>query len=191
MGPSEIAVIITVVVLLGKEFINWYKSSGRNQLMNFNENVRLDREINRELKTLVDVTGANRCSIVKYHNGTETFDNFSLNYASMTHEETDDITSKLIEKFQKVPLSLFSEALLNLLKNPEKFSIVDANESEPGIMQSGWNVQRSYNFMLSDKLSNGILCVAYTQTAPDLSREKILLCKATAYKINVLLNKKG
>lgn len=188
---GEIGIILAVFVIhLLKEGFKWYKSTGRTQLLNFNKNVTIDNEINRELQTLTDRIDANRCSIIKYHNGIESFDGCSFTYATMTHETVDQNTTKMIEKFQKIPLSLFSESLVKLSHSPSKYIIIDSDDSNSGIMQAGWNVKRTYNFMLNEKLSTGILCCAYTEQPKELTEEQILEIKSVAYKINVLLDKK-
>lgn len=186
---GEIIVIILIIgTTLLKDFYKWYKSSGK--LRFFNQNIELDVNIKEELKFIVNKFGFNRVSIVKYHNGTESFDGFSFNYATITHEEVDDITVGIISEFQKIPLTSFSEVLKDIKDSPNKYNVLDSDSTHSGIMQAGWNVIQSWNFMLSDRISDGIICCAMTQIPNSLSEADIREIKSVVYKVNLLLNKR-
>lgn len=181
-----IAIVITANFM--RELRAYYKSKGK--IFYFNENLEVDVQIQKELKHIVDKYGFNRASIIKYHNGMESFDGFSFNYATMTHEETDDGTAKMLDRFQKIPLTSFAEALKLLKDSPEHYHVVNSDHSNPGIMQAGWHVKQSWNFMLSDRISSGIVCLAMSYSAKSLTDEQILEIRSVVYKINMLMNKK-
>lgn len=182
------AVLLIILITFMKDGYQWYKTNGK--LRFFNQNIELDVQIQKELKYLVDKMGFNRCSIIKYHNGTESFDGFSFNYATMTHEATDDVTVSLLGEFQKVPITSFADSLKELKDSDERYHVINSDNSSSGIMQAGWNVDQSWNFMLSDRIFDGVVCCAMTHGKKELSAAEILEVRAVAYKINHLLNKR-
>lgn len=183
-----IAVLAVIGVMFLKDFLTWYKNNGK--LKFFDNNIEIDMQIKRELKYVVDKIGFNRVSVIKYHNGTESFDGFSFNFATMTHEEVDDITVRILKDFQKIPLTSFTEVLYNLKNTDDRYVVVKSDGSNSGIMQAGWNVEQSYNFLLSDRVSDGIICCANTHIHTELTQQQILEIRAIAYKINLLLSKR-
>lgn len=182
-----ISVILIIILYFLKDFKDWYKVRRKKSF--FNQNVELDILIEKDLSYITDKYSFNRVSIIKYHNGTESFDNFSFNFASMTHERTDNTTQSVIKDFQRVPLTSFSHVLVDLKKSKEGMVILTSDDSSQGVMQSGWGVTQSHNFMLTDKVSDGIICCVVTHGTLELSTHDVTDIKSIAYRINMLLEK--
>lgn len=182
-----ISILLITTLYFLKDLKEWYKVWRKKNF--FNQNVELDIKVEEELAIVVAKFGFNRVSIIKYHNGSESFDNFSFNFASMTHEKTDPSTKSIVKEFQRVPLASYAPVLKKLKESKDGVVRVESDSTTPGVMQGGWGIVESWNFMLTDRVADGILCCVSVHDKMELTPEEIAELRSITYKINVYLER--
>lgn len=104
---ESVALIIVVLSIFVKKFIEWYKlfkSSNKNKM---EDNTKKMEKIYEKLIECRLTFGACRVSINQFHNGEYFFSEDSIVKMSMTHETTDESTAKISINYQSVLASMY------------------------------------------------------------------------------------
>lgn len=178
-------VIATVAPYIATWISKKFKKDEEAKIFIHNTEYRaLINEVLVEIRTIV---GANRVSIIEYHNGNTAINGLPFNYSSMTYEKSDNTTREILLNYQKVPISPICELLLDLHNSPAGYMRVGQDYERESVVELGnyYGVKTSYIFRIGDHIKYGTVHVSWvadenatlTEEELDLVHLKVLYIK--------------
>jgi hypothetical protein len=157
----------------------------------FVQNTEIRSKINEILIEIRALVGANRVSIIEYHNGIVSTSGLPFNYASMTYESTDFVTKESIMSFQKIPTSPISKLLMSIHNCKNSYLRVGPDYSDNNIVlfNKFYGVETSYIFKISDHIKDGILTVNWVHEDTELDEDEIEQIVLKTKYIQQMMNK--
>lgn len=147
--------------------------------------------INEALVDIRATVGANRVSLVEYHNGNTTINGLPFNYASMTYEKTDSTTKDLITAYQKIPISQLCEVLLEIQNSPEGYIKIGQDYANKAIVELNnyYGVETMYIFRIGSHIKYGTIHLMWINEDPELTEEELDKVHFKVMYINDLMSK--
>lgn len=183
------AIIATLAPYIG----SWIKNKlGRQEEAKaFVHNAHYRALINEVLVEIRTLAGANRAAIVEYHNGSVAINGLPFNYASMTYEKTDNVTKDIMLHYQRVPISIRAELLLEVHNSKDSFVKVDDKYSNIAVkdLNKYFGVETCYIFRITDHVKDGTVHLMWSSENAELSDEQIYLVKLKVMYIRELISK--
>jgi len=191
---ESLGVVIGAIIATTVPYIAaWIKSKlKKNQEGSFFiKNTECRAKINEVLIEIRAITGANRVSIVEYHNGNTAINGLPFNYASMTYEKTDQNTRGKMAGFQKVPISPISELLLDLHESDSGVVKVSEDYKHPGIVEffKYHGSITAYIFRIGDHVKYGSVELTWVSEEVTLTDEEVETLHYKIWYINDLMSK--
>lgn len=148
--------------------------------------------INEVLVEIRATVGANRVSVVEYHNGNVAINGLPFNYSSMTYEKSDNTTREILMNYQKVPISPICELLLDLHNSPTGHVRVGQDYERESVVEMGnyYGVKTSYIFRIGDHIKYGTVHISWVNDENVvLTDEELHTLHLKVRYINELMNK--
>lgn len=148
--------------------------------------------INEVLVEIRATVGANRVSIIEYHNGNVAINGLPFNYSSMTYEKSDNTTREILLNYQKVPISPICELLLDLHNSQEGYVRVGQDYQRESVVELGnyYGVKTSYIFRIGNHIKYGTVHVSWVNDEEaTLTEEELNIVHLKVLYINELMNK--
>lgn len=171
----------------------WIKSkwSKNEEANSFIHNTEYRVQINEVLVEIRTLVGANRVSIVEYHNGNAAINGLPFNYASMTYEKDDQTTREMMMNFQKVPISPTCELLLDIHNSAQGYVRVGKDYKHKDVVEFNryYGVESAYIFRIGDHIKYGTVQLMWIGEDADLEPEEIEEVHYKVMYINELMKK--
>lgn len=189
---NNIGLIIGVALAyLVKEGYLYLKKEAakRKKPQDFLKSISIGLEVNRCLNDLRVLLGANSCHVLKYHNGKVSFDGVEFKYVSMLYESTDGSTVPLINEFQNLPASQFSELMFEI-HTKGSVSVGHNDNTHIGRLHRAYKIHSSYKFRIGDSITKGSISVNYYNREYTLTKWQIQMVMDAVVKIESLMSRK-
>ena len=190
-----IVILIAFLAALSPQIKTWiddFKTRRSKKDINiFSDNLLIRGKIQRILVRIRSLVGANRVSLLEYHNSQYSLSGLPFDFCSMTYEDTDDKTKELITTFQRFPVSQVAEMLLRLNDSKHgftKYSTVNPDESSAYVIKA-YGITSSIDFRLGNNVKEGVLSLSWSEEDKRLTSEQIQEVKAEISNINLNLSK--
>ena len=181
------------IVIVTPYIITWIdKRLNKNKEgKNFILNTSIRAKINEVLIEIRAHTGANRVSIIEYHNGNISTNGLPFNFSSMTYESVDYTTKEQILEFQKIPISPISKFLINIHNHPEKYIKIDTDFSDQEIIRLNklYGIYTNYTFKIGDHIKDGVINISWVFEDITLTEEEIEFILTKIIRIHELMSK--
>lgn len=186
---ENIGLLLSVILIqVTPKIIEYFKKQRRND--NFSYTLDLKKEIQHEIDELRATIGANRISILEYHNGVQSLSGMPFDYVSMTYESTDNITKDIIMDFQRIPISTVVPIIQKLDKEDIFIRTTDNDSDEKiAVINKSFGQKTNYVFKLNNSLKHGVLKIVWSKEYVDLSNEQLFHIRTGIFKINLLMDK--
>lgn len=131
-------------IYLEKLKVNLNKKQPDNLVEN---RLKIDEEINHLLERVLLKTGADRISILEFHNGDKNLSGMPFIKLTNTYEVCDKDTPSQQSDYINLPCSLFSKFIDKVLKN--KYVLIDVNNDNSNFLSitmallKKWNVKKA------------------------------------------------
>lgn len=191
---KAVGVIIGGIVATVTPFIvAWIKKkfNKEEEGKSFIHNAEYRVKINEALVEIRTLLGANRVSVVEYHNGNTAINGLPFNYASMTYEKSDLTTKEVMMNFQKVPISPTCELLLDVHTSDEGYVKVNKSYRHQDVVEfyKYYGIETVYVFRIGDHIKYGTLQIMWIQEHEDLDSDDLQELHYKVMYINSLMNK--
>jgi hypothetical protein len=171
----------------------WIKSKwNKNEQANsFIHNTEYRVQINEVLVEIRAIVGANRVSIVEYHNGNAAINGLPFNYASMTYEKDDQTTREMMMNFQKVPISPTCELLLDVHSSNQGYVRVGKDYKHKDVIEFNkyYGIESAYIFRIGDHIKYGTVQLMWIGDDITLEPEAVEEVHYKVMYINELMKK--
>lgn len=158
-------IIGATIIALAPTVTKWWEKKSKVIFGRFNKNIETRLKIKEILTELLHRFQAQRVAIFNYHNGDYSRSGFPFDYVSIVYEQVDHNTVPLIENFQKLPISMFTELLDTIVRNEKSGFVMQSVETETGdaLMQlKAFGVNTGYYFILTPKTQDGVLTLSFS-----------------------------
>jgi len=186
-----LVVLAAFIAAMSPQIKIWIEDFNNRDKDTFADNLVIREKIRRILVRIRSVSGANRVSILEYHNSQYSLSGLPFDFCSMTYEDTDDKTKELITTFQKFPISPAAEMLLRLNDSKIGHTKDSSTSNDISISQviRSWGTTTAINFRLGNNVKEGVLCLSWSDIDADLTDEQYLQIKSEILSININLEK--
>lgn len=187
--PIIVALITYTISPILIEYFKNRKKPKNNSNIYFTKVLQIKQKINELLIEIRLISGANRVSLIEFHNGGQSLSALPFYHASMMYETTDIQTKELISRFQKIPISLISKMLLNMLESNKIFYLNNkSNKNNVSEFYKSFGIDKLLNVLLTNNIQNGMLSINWDDDI-DVNIDEILeKINPKIYSINLLLN---
>jgi len=157
----------------------------------FLSNTQCRTWINEALVDIRATVGANRVSLVEYHNGNTTINGLPFNYASMTYEKTDSTTKDLLTTYQKIPISQLCEVLLEIHNSLDGYIKIGQDYANKTIVELNnyYGVETMYVFRIGSHIKYGTVHLMWINEDPELTEEDLDKVHFKVMYINDLMSR--
>jgi hypothetical protein len=157
-----------VVVALAPTISDWWKNKSRDIFNRFDKNVKIRLKIKETTKEILNRFQAQRVVIFNYHNGDYSKSGIPFDYVSIIYETTDSNTTPIMQNFQKLPISLFTTMLNDIVDNQSvgylKHCIDEENIDEETKQQMiAYGTHTVYHFIFSNQAKDGVISVNFVR----------------------------
>lgn len=154
-------------------------------------NTNIRAKINEVLIEIRAHVGANRVSIIEYHNGNVSTNGLPFNYSSMTYESVDFTTKEQIIDFQKIPISPISKLLIDIHNCNKTYLKIGPDFSDEEVIKLNkfYGITTNYSFKIGDHIKDGVINVSWVFEDTTLSEEEIEFISIRARHIQDLMSK--
>jgi hypothetical protein len=185
-------IIALITYTISPILITYFKKKIKpkeNTNLYFTKVLQIKQKINELLIEIRILSGANRVSLIEFHNGGQSLTLLPFYHASMMYETTDIHTKELISRFQKIPISLISKMLLNMLESNKIFNNSDNSDlKEINEFYKSFGIEKLLNILLTNNIQNGMLSINWDKDV-ELNIDDVLeKINPKIYSINLLLN---
>lgn len=171
----------------------WIKSkwSKNEEANSFIHNTEYRVQINEVLVEIRAIVGANRVSIIEYHNGNAAINGLPFNYASMTYEKDDQTTREMMMNFQKVPISPTCELLLDVHNTEQGYVRVGRDYKHKDVVEFNryYGIESAYIFRIGDHIKYGTVQLMWIGDDITLEPEEVEQVHYKVMYINELMKK--
>jgi hypothetical protein len=136
------------LINLGLDFLKSKLDINQFEQRNFDKKIEIDYNIQLILTKALAETSGNRITVMEYHDHIKNIGHVSSYYMTCVHEVYKDGLFPISSKLDKIPTSLVSKFLLDLIRNP----YVIINEANFGQSEEG-------NILLIAQAEKQALCV--------------------------------
>jgi len=173
--------------------INWLKAHlNKNKEGNsFLQNTTTRAKINEALIEIRAHVGANRVSLVEFHNGNISTNGLPFNYSSMTYETVDFTTKEAMMSSQKLPISPISKLLLDIhsCKNTHLRIGPDFPDEKIVTLNKYYGIETNYIFKIGNHIKDGIINVSWIYEDTVLTDEEVEFISLKVKYIHELMSK--
>lgn len=182
-----------IIATVTPYIVTWAKKKfdKHGEAKSFLHNAEYRVQINEVLVEIRTLVGANRVSIVEYHNGNAAINGLPFNYASMTYEKADQTTREMMMNFQKVPISPTCELLLDVHNSKEGYVRVGQDYKHEDVVEFNhyYGIQSAYIFRIGDHIKYGTVQLIWIGEDVTLDPEEIEEVHYKVMYINELMKK--
>jgi cell division protein FtsL len=154
-----------------------------------------DEKLNTLLRSILDYYKCDRVVLFQIHNGL-TFYNSGKSFqrTSVTNEVTSSGTSPVIQKYQSIPISVFSDFITDISSVGRTLMVPDVNNEKrvavKGILEStGVKSEYSVGIWTEDNKLIGALSLDFVKERKDLSKEDLMYLVDKAKMVSLFLMK--
>lgn len=157
-------VLGAAAIVLAPHVTKWWQKKSKTMFDNFNKNAAARHELKELMREVLHRFQAQRVAVFNYHNGDYSKSGFPFDYVSAVYEVTDRNTQPIIERFQKLPISMFTESLTEIIKNEARgVTVTDRNSpAEVRSQMEDYGFSTVYHFGLTQKALDGVVSVCFT-----------------------------
>jgi hypothetical protein len=171
---SQIVILLVAIFARGikgfiEKKINYSPKTNKKRL-------EAEKKVQHILDNIVERLDLCRASIISYHNGNKDFNGIGFNNATMRFESLsrNRPIDKIITKFQSIPVSTVVDMLVDLNRSTIGYVIHNSEgDSESSHTAKFYGVNKAYNFLLGQEVSEGVLSLVFTEPNRNLSPEQI------------------
>lgn len=182
-----------ILATIAPYIATWIKTkwSKHEEANSFIHNAEYRVQINEVLVEIRTIVGANRVSIVEYHNGNAAINGLPFNYASMTYEKDDQTTREMMMNFQKVPISPTCELLLDVHNSDQGYVRVGKDYKHKDVIEFNkyYGVESAYIFRIGDHIKYGTVQLMWIGDDVTLEPEEVEQVHYKVMYINELMKK--
>ena len=157
----------------------------------FIQNTSYRAKINEALIEIRAYVGANRVSIVEYHNGIVSTNGLPFNYSSVTYENVDFTTREIMMDQQKLPISPVSKLLSDIHNCTKNYLRIGSDVKEQKIvtMNKYYGIETNYIFKIGNHIKDGIVNVSWVHEDAALTDEEIEFISLKVKYIHEIMKK--
>lgn len=173
--------------------VKWVKSrvDKEKEGKSFIQNTSYRAKINEALIEIRAYVGANRVSIVEYHNGIVSTNGLPFNYSSVTYENVDFTTREIMMDQQKLPISPVSKLLLDIHNCTKNYIRIGSDFKDQKIvtMNKYYGIETNYIFKIGNHIKDGIVNVSWVHEDAALTDEEIEFISLKVKYIHEIMKK--
>lgn len=173
--------------------VKWVKSrvDKEKEGKSFIQNTSYRAKINEALIEIRAYVGANRVSIVEYHNGIVSTNGLPFNYSSVTYENVDFTTREIMMDQQKLPISPVSKLLLDIHNCTKNYLRIgpDFKDQKIVTMNKYYGIETNYIFKIGNHIKDGIVNVSWVHEDAALTDEEIEFISLKVKYIHEIMKK--
>ncbi len=147
----------------------------------------MEKSIQEIIDNIVKKTGLSSVSILAYHNGVKDLKGVGFTNSSMRFESVNKGVKKIITQFQSIPVSTMVDMLIELNRSNKKYVVIDSDHSQAGMTQKYFGIEKSYNFLIGEDISSGVLSCCFNDNNKELSEQDILYIKSQIVGLKVTI----
>jgi hypothetical protein len=175
---SQIVILLVAIFARGikgfiEKKINYSPKTNKKRL-------EAEKKVQHILDNMVERLDLCRASIINYHNGNKDFHGIGFNNSSMRFESLSKIRNidKIITKYQSIPVSTTIDMLVELNRSNSGYVIHSSDgDNESSHTAKFYGINKAYNFLLGEEVSEGMLSLVFTEPNRSLSPEQITYVK--------------
>lgn len=186
IGASIGTIIGATVIALAPTISKWWTKKSKTVFGRFNKNIATRAKIKEIIIEILHHFQAQRISIYNYHNGDYSRSGFPFDYVSIVYEEVDANTAPIIQNFQKLPISMFTDLLESIIKNEKEGYVMQSSIAtlQGDVQQQliAYGCDTVYHFPHTHKIEDGGVSIIFARPKT-LQKEEI---EWTKFKVKEL-----